>query len=50
MDSPPDDGVNIHGLYLQGAKWSLTEGKIVDSEPNVLFVEMPVIWLEPVTD
>lgn len=43
----PEDGMNIHGLFLQGAQWS---GKyLVDSEHLQLFQELPVIWLEPVS-
>jgi dynein heavy chain len=43
----PANGVNIHGLFLQGAKWDWTTSRIEESDPEVLFVEMPVIWLEP---
>jgi len=44
----PDDGVNIHGLFLQGAKWSMARGCVEDSDPKVILVKFPVIWLEPV--
>ena len=46
----PDDGVNIHGLYLQGARWNVNEGKIADSKKAELFMEIPVIWLEPILE
>lgn len=46
----PENGVNIHGLYLQGARWNTEEGKIADSRKGVLFVEVPVIWLEPILE
>jgi dynein heavy chain len=46
----PEYGVNIHGLYLQGAKWNANEGKVADSNKDVLFVGLPVIWLEPILE
>lgn len=46
----PDDGVNIHGLFLQGAKWDFKKKIIEDSDPKVPIIKMPVIWLEPVID
>lgn len=46
----PDDGVNIHGLFLQGAKWDFKKKMVEDSDPKVPIVKMPVIWLEPIID
>eukprot|EP00163_Fabomonas_tropica_P031142 TRINITY_DN730_c0_g2_i1.p1 TRINITY_DN730_c0_g2~~TRINITY_DN730_c0_g2_i1.p1 ORF type:complete len:4569 (+),score=1602.08 TRINITY_DN730_c0_g2_i1:399-14105(+) len=40
---PPEDGVFIHGLFLDGASFSKNGLKIVDSAPKVLFYPMPVI-------
>jgi dynein heavy chain len=45
----PEEGVNIHGLFLQGAKWDFKKKLIEDSDPKVPIIKMPVIWLEPVT-
>jgi dynein heavy chain len=44
----PEVGVNIHGLFMQGAKWDWKKSIIDESDPGVLFIEMPAIWLEPV--
>lgn len=44
----PDDGVNIHGLFIQGAKWDYGRRCIEDSEPKKPLVPFPVVWLEPV--
>jgi dynein heavy chain, axonemal len=46
----PETGINIHGLYLQGADFNTHTRKIVESQPGVLFSAMPVIWLEPVDE
>jgi dynein heavy chain len=40
--------VNIHGLFIQGAKWDWPAGHFIESEPGELFSRMPVIWLQPV--
>lgn len=48
MREPAKTGVKIYGLYLQGAKYELKEGCLDESDKGVLFVEMPIIWLEPV--
>merc|ERR1712085_105006 len=45
----PDEGQNIHGLYMECARWNRQEGKIDESEPKKLFVPMPVIYLTAVT-
>ena len=39
----PEDGVNIHGLYLQGATLDKDQ-MLVESIPKQLFTEVPVIW------
>lgn len=49
VEGPPDDGVNLHGLYLQGAKWDFGKRGVADSEPGIPIVRFPVVWLEPVS-
>ena len=44
----PETGVNIHGLFMQGAKWDYVKAAVEDSDPKVALVNFPVIWLEPV--
>jgi len=43
----PETGVNIHGMFMQGAKWDYQSKCVADSDPKVPLVDFPVIWLEP---
>ncbi|GAB6032148.1 hypothetical protein CHUAL_010802 [Chamberlinius hualienensis] len=44
----PADGVYIDGLFLEGAMWDPNKKIIVEQENNVLFYNMPIIWLKPI--
>ena len=42
---PPVTGVYIYGLFLEGAGWSKTHGRLIESKPKVLFELMPVLHI-----
>ncbi|KAA0178391.1 hypothetical protein FNF27_00240 [Cafeteria roenbergensis] len=44
----PEDGVLIHGLFLEGARWDDDTQRMAEMLPGVLFCRMPCIWLRPV--
>jgi dynein heavy chain len=48
ITEPQEDGVNIHGLYLEGCAWSQSRTVLEDSAPKASIAEFPVVWLEPV--
>ena len=47
--SAPREGVYVHGLYLDGCRWSKGEQSLVESEPKKLFAATPVLYVTAVT-
>ena len=47
---PPEDGVYIHGLFLEGAKWDHENKWIDEADPGEMVVSLPMVWFKPVTD
>jgi len=43
----PDDGVIIFGLYLEGARFDATLGRIVESKPGEMYDLLPTIHFKP---
>lgn len=47
--SAPKEGVFVHGLFMDGAAWSMKEGSIVESAPKKLFSPLPIVLVTAVT-
>nr|XP_026486610.1 dynein beta chain, ciliary [Vanessa tameamea] len=47
--SAPRDGAYVHGLLMEGARWDLHAGIIMDSRLKDLFPPMPVINVRAIT-
>ncbi|XP_014225178.1 dynein beta chain, ciliary [Trichogramma pretiosum] len=45
----PRDGAYVHGIFMEGARWDVSAGIIVDSRPKELFPAMPVINIRAIT-
>merc|ERR1711871_305747 len=48
----PDEGVYVHGLFIDGAAWKITKNKenraLIDSEPKILFCALPVLHVSAI--
>ncbi|EZA54880.1 Dynein beta chain, ciliary [Ooceraea biroi] len=47
--SAPRDGAYVHGIFMEGARWDVQTGIIVDSKPKELYPAMPVINVRAIT-
>jgi dynein heavy chain len=47
VDRPPEHGVYIDGLYLDGARWDSEHKTLEDSHLGELFPRMPIIHFMP---
>lgn len=45
----PEEGQNIHGLFIEGGRWNRQEGRLDESEPKKLFTAMPAIFVTAAT-
>ena len=45
VKSGPAEGCYIHGLFLEGCAWSRDQQLLVESEPKILFVQLPVLMV-----
>jgi len=45
ISQPPNEGVYVYGLYLEGAGWDRRGSKLIESKNKVLFESMPVIHI-----
>ena len=43
----PADGVNVTGMFIEGAKWDFPQKALGESDPKVLHVKCPMLWLIP---
>jgi dynein heavy chain len=49
VESQPQTGTYIHGLFMEGARWDTTNHSIQESFPKELYPVMPVIHVTSVT-
>jgi len=45
VQTPPAEGIYVHGLFLDGAAWSRPNSCLIDSQPKVLFASAPILFI-----
>lgn len=48
IEEPPEDGIYVRTIYLEGAGWDLENGILTEPAPMSLVCNMPVIHFRPV--
>lgn len=43
----PEDGIFVHGLYIEAGKWDEKKGGLCDPELRELTSTLPVLWIKP---
>ncbi|XP_028179118.1 dynein heavy chain 6, axonemal [Ostrinia furnacalis] len=46
----PEDGVNIHGLFIDAGRWDMQRNCLVDALPGQMNPPLPVVWFQPVLE
>ena len=36
----PEDGAYVHGMFIEGAKWNMTDMELDESDPKVKYFEI----------
>eukprot|EP00756_Hemistasia_phaeocysticola_P037793 Hpha_TRINITY_DN16720_c2_g4::TRINITY_DN16720_c2_g4_i3::g.79638::m.79638/K10408/DNAH; dynein heavy chain, axonemal len=49
LTSEPAAGVYCHGFFMEGGRWDRPQGCVEEPHPGELYINFPIIWLEPVT-
>lgn len=48
LTKPESGGFYVHGLYIEGAKWSKERKQLTETEIGVIFTQMPHILMRPI--
>lgn len=45
----PQEGIHIHGLFLEGAGWNRSEKRLEESQPKELFYQFPILHVSAIS-
>jgi dynein heavy chain, axonemal len=49
LEDPPEEGCLVHGMFMDGCRWSYDRMLLEDQDPGVMYVPAPVIHFLPTT-
>jgi dynein heavy chain len=44
---PPEDGINVVGMFIEGCKWNGPMFSLDESDPKILYSPCPMVWFRP---
>lgn len=47
LDTAPDDGTYVVGMFMEGCRWDAERMTLEESEQKILFTKCPAIWIKP---
>jgi dynein heavy chain len=47
LTKPPEDGVHVYGLFVEGCRWNEEKAALDESMPKVLYTAMKTIHILP---
>jgi len=50
LAEPPEEGIYIHGMFMDGARWNREDQIIDDQFPSVLYDKVPCVHFRPMVD
>lgn len=48
LTKPPQEGVYIYGIFMEGCRWASEQHQLADSRPKELFTDLPCMWFLPI--
>lgn len=47
LETAPENGSYVVGMYVEGCKWNYDKVCLDESDPKILFVKCPPMWFRP---
>ena len=44
-NKPPEEGVYVHGMFLEGARWDADAGELAPALPKQLYTTLPLLHI-----
>eukprot|EP00210_Caulerpa_lentillifera_P003766 g3598.t1 len=48
VDQTPEDGVYVHGMFIEAGQWDHQTGRLVDAEKGYIHSKLPLVHFQPI--